>query len=107
VRRLALVVLLLALPATASAQSHGRQLFLEGCASCHGFDARGIAEVGPDLHGAGASAADFYLRTGRMPLDVETGEQPLRSQPEYSARPGRIITFTIAFSPSASRILCR
>jgi ubiquinol-cytochrome c reductase cytochrome c subunit len=78
VRRLALVALLLALPATASAQSHGRQLFLEGCASCHGFDARGIAEIGPDLHGAGASAADFYLRTGRMPLDVhpERGHLP-------------------------------
>jgi ubiquinol-cytochrome c reductase cytochrome c subunit len=31
----------------------------------------------------GAAAADFYLRTGRMPLDVATGEQPLRSEPEY------------------------
>jgi ubiquinol-cytochrome c reductase cytochrome c subunit len=83
VRRLALVALLLLLPATASAESRGRQLFLDGCASCHGFDARGIADVGPDLHGAGASAADFYLRTGRMPLDVATGDQPLRSKPSY------------------------
>jgi ubiquinol-cytochrome c reductase cytochrome c subunit len=71
------------LPATASAESRGRQLFLDGCLSCHGFDARGVPGVGPNLHGAGASAADFYLRTGRMPLDVATGEQPLRSEPEY------------------------
>jgi ubiquinol-cytochrome c reductase cytochrome c subunit len=82
-RRLALLVLLLALPATAAAEPNGRQLFGEGCASCHGFDARGIPGLAPDLHGAGAAAADFYLSTGRMPLDVETGEEPLRGDPAY------------------------
>ena len=61
----------------------GRQLYLEGCASCHGFDGAGVPGKGPDLHGAGAAAADFYLSTGRMPLDVATGEQPLRAQPAY------------------------
>ena len=82
-RRLALLALLLALPATAAAEPNGRELFAEGCASCHGFDAAGIPGLAPDLHGAGAAAADFYLSTGRMPLDVETGEQPLRSEPAY------------------------
>ena len=82
-RRLALLVLLLALPATAAAEPNGRELFVEGCASCHGFDARGIPGLAPDLHAAGAAAADFYLSTGRMPLDVETGEQPLRGEPAY------------------------
>jgi ubiquinol-cytochrome c reductase cytochrome c subunit len=84
--RLALLALALALPATAAAEPSGRQLFGEGCASCHGFDARGVPGKGPDLHGAGASAADFYLRTGRMPLDVATGEQPLRGKPAYDER---------------------
>ena len=60
----------------------GRTLFLEGCASCHGQNAEGT-ERAPDLHGAGAQSADFYLRTGRMPLAVP-GEQPLRNPPEYS-----------------------
>jgi quinol---cytochrome-c reductase cytochrome c subunit len=84
VRRLALVALLLVvLPGAATAEPNGRQLFLDGCSSCHGFDARGVPDKGPDLHGAGAAAADFYLRTGRMPLDVETGEQPLRAEPAY------------------------
>jgi len=83
VRRLALLALVLALPATAAAEPNGRQLFVDGCASCHGFDARGVPGVGPDLHGAGAAAADFYLSTGRMPLDVATGEQPLRGRPAY------------------------
>ena len=76
----------LALPATSAAADlvkRGRALFLTGCASCHGMDARGIPQTGPELHGAGAAAADFYLRTGRMPLDVATGEQPLRGKPAY------------------------
>lgn len=60
----------------------GRTLFLEGCASCHGQDARGTDRA-PDLVGAGALSADFYLRTGRMPLAVP-GEQPLRNPPLYS-----------------------
>jgi ubiquinol-cytochrome c reductase cytochrome c subunit len=89
--RLALIALALALPAAAAAEPSGRQLFVEGCSSCHGFDARGVPGKGPDLHGAGASAADFYLRTGRMPLDVPTGEQPLRGEPEYAERDIRAI----------------
>lgn len=62
--------------------ARGRTLFEEGCVTCHGFDAKGVADRGPSLHGAGALAADFYLRTGRMPLAV-TGEQPRRAQPAY------------------------
>jgi ubiquinol-cytochrome c reductase cytochrome c subunit len=61
--------------------NQGRQLFLEGCASCHGQNAEGTDRA-PDLHGVGAQSADFYLRTGRMPLAVP-GEQPLSSPPEY------------------------
>jgi ubiquinol-cytochrome c reductase cytochrome c subunit len=60
----------------------GRTLFVEGCASCHGQDARGTDRA-PDLHGVGALSADFYLRTGRMPLAVP-GEAPLRTEPLYS-----------------------
>jgi len=60
----------------------GRSLFLEGCASCHGQDARGTDRA-PDLHGVGARSADFYLSTGRMPLAVP-GEEPLRNPRFYS-----------------------
>jgi len=88
---LAFALLLLVVPGIAAAQSHGRDLFVQGCSSCHGFDARGVPGVGPDLHGAGEEAADFYLRTGRMPLDVATGEQPLREKPAYSERDIRAI----------------
>jgi quinol---cytochrome-c reductase cytochrome c subunit len=60
----------------------GRELFVTGCQSCHGVDARGIPGRGPSLHGAGAAAADFYLSTGRMPID-EPGAQPDRTEPPF------------------------
>jgi quinol---cytochrome-c reductase cytochrome c subunit len=70
------------LPPSPDLVAEGHELFQEGCSSCHGLDARGIDGVAPDLHGAGAASADFYLSTGRMPLD-RPGDQPVRSQPRY------------------------
>ena len=61
----------------------GRRLFLDGCASCHGDDARGIPSRAPSLHGAGAAAADFYLSTGRMPLE-NPRDQPRKGEPVYN-----------------------
>jgi ubiquinol-cytochrome c reductase cytochrome c subunit len=91
VRRLLLLVAalgaVLLVPSAAVGQAGdqveaGRTLFLEGCASCHGQDARGTDRA-PNLIGVGALSADFYLRTGRMPLAVP-GEPPLRNKPLYS-----------------------
>jgi ubiquinol-cytochrome c reductase cytochrome c subunit len=69
--------------AAASASAEGRALFEEGCSSCHGFDGKGVKEQGPSLIHAGEAAADFYLRTGRMPLG-QVGDEPLRGEPRYS-----------------------
>lgn len=66
-----------------SAPSEGRALFEEGCSSCHGFDGKGVEGQGPSLIHAGEAAADFYLRTGRMPLG-QVGDEPLRGEPRYS-----------------------
>jgi ubiquinol-cytochrome c reductase cytochrome c subunit len=60
----------------------GQAIFQEGCSSCHGFTGEGVKGRGPSLIGAGAAAADFYLRTGRMPLN-QVGDEPLRSPPHY------------------------
>jgi len=57
----------------------GRRLFVDNCSSCHGMEARGIPGRGPSLQGVGAQSADFYLRTGRMPLP-EPGEAPSRKE---------------------------
>ena len=61
----------------------GRQLYLVHCSSCHGLDAQGIGRS-PTLVGAGAASADFYLRTGRMPLN-NPADQPMRHRPAFSA----------------------
>lgn len=60
----------------------GRTLFQESCSSCHGFAGEGITDKAPELTDAGAAGADFYLRTGRMPM-AQTGMQPLRAQPRF------------------------
>jgi ubiquinol-cytochrome c reductase cytochrome c subunit len=67
----------------AEPETEGRRLFVQGCSSCHGFDARGIENHGPSLIGVGEKAADFYLRTGRMPLD-RPDEEPVRTDSPYS-----------------------
>jgi ubiquinol-cytochrome c reductase cytochrome c subunit len=66
---------------TADQVTEGRQLFLVHCSSCHGLDAAGTAS-GPSLISAGAAAADFQLRTGRMPL-ADPKELPVRHAPAF------------------------
>jgi ubiquinol-cytochrome c reductase cytochrome c subunit len=61
----------------------GSQLFSANCATCHGPTAQGIRARGPSLRGVGARTADFYLRTGYMPLDAP-GKQPRRSRVLFS-----------------------
>jgi ubiquinol-cytochrome c reductase cytochrome c subunit len=63
----------------------GRELYLTGCQSCHGVDAHGISGTAPSLHGVGAASADFYLSTGRMPLDDPKSE-PDRTEPAYDRK---------------------
>lgn len=60
----------------------GRQLYVEACASCHGAAGAGTDD-GPDLRDAGAAGADFYLRTGRMPL-ASSSDQAVRKEPAFS-----------------------
>jgi ubiquinol-cytochrome c reductase cytochrome c subunit len=60
----------------------GRELFETSCSSCHGFKGEGVKGQAPSLLHAGEAAADFYLRTGRMPLD-QVGDEPLRGEPRF------------------------
>ena len=76
--------------------AYGYHLYGEYCLGCHGGNAGGRydepssatgagpsraqgqqAGIGPSLQGVGALAADFYLRTGYMPLR-QVGLQPRR-----------------------------
>jgi ubiquinol-cytochrome c reductase cytochrome c subunit len=97
------VVLLVTGPAAAASgtpkdplAAYGYHVYGEYCLSCHGANAAGRYDepssatgagpgrvqgqqggIGPSLRGVGALAADFYLRTGYMPLR-EIGLQPRR-----------------------------
>jgi len=67
----------------------GRELFLVGCAFCHGQNGEGVLtadgkqELGPSLVGVGAAAVDFQVGTGRMPA-VQPGAQFPPKDPSYS-----------------------
>ncbi len=53
--------------------ARGEDLFIANCSSCHGANGDGQGP-GPSLQGVGAAAADFMLRTGRMPAADPRGQ---------------------------------
>lgn len=70
-------------PSSAEMVAQGQTLYEEGCASCHGALLQGIHGVAPSLIGVGAGPVDFYLSTGRMPLDNPL-EEPGRNSVGYT-----------------------
>ena len=79
----AIASVVLALPAGAAGAENGASLYAANCVKCHGVGGRGIASSGPSLRHVGARAADFYLRTGYMPLR-EPHQQPWRKGSPFS-----------------------
>lgn len=57
----------------------GQDVYGRACATCHGERGLGEDQV-PAIANAGAAAIDFYIRTGRMPLQ-DVG-QPVRHGPQ-------------------------
>jgi ubiquinol-cytochrome c reductase cytochrome c subunit len=82
----ALCALVLAGAASGADVQHGKALYGRYCVACHGMPA-----LAPSLAGVGARAADFYLRTGYMPLR-HVGLQPRRSR--LVLAPGEIADLT-------------
>ena len=60
----------------------GRDLYLQGCSTCHGLNLQGGAG-GPTLLGVGASAVVFQVESGRMPLAAGNVQAP-RKKAQYS-----------------------
>lgn len=75
--------------------AQGRRLFADGCSSCHGEDARGISGRAPSLRGVGAASADFYLGTGRMPID-DPRDEPVRAKSPYRPEQRRALVAYVA-----------
>jgi len=63
------------------AVKEGRQLYLQGCSTCHGLNLEGGAG-GPSLVGVGASAVVFQVESGRMPL-AAGASQAIRKPSKY------------------------
>lgn len=66
-----------------AAVEHGRELFSQGCASCHGLQGQGVTGRAPSLIGVGGAAVDFQVSSGRMPLE-QIGVQAARHKARYS-----------------------
>ena len=94
--------------------AYGYHLYGQYCLGCHGPNADGRYEepssatgagpgraqgqqggIGPSLHGVGALAADFYLRTGYMPLR-RVGLQPRRQRVVLSEHQIRALVAYVA-----------
>jgi ubiquinol-cytochrome c reductase cytochrome c subunit len=85
----------------------GYQLYAGNCSTCHGSRGEGITHkrgirgasdqtgLGPRLKGVGALVADFYLRTGYMPL-AQADAQPRRSRVLFSDREIRALVAYVA-----------
>lgn len=57
--------------------AEGQESFQLHCSACHAKDGSGVKDKGPDIRSEGAAAADFVLRTGRMPM-ADPGHQAQR-----------------------------
>jgi len=60
----------------------GADLYDLHCSTCHGT--AGSGDTAPSLIGVGAAAADFQLRTGRMPM-ADPGAQPVRKPSPFTS----------------------
>jgi ubiquinol-cytochrome c reductase cytochrome c subunit len=79
--------------------AQGKQLYGRYCLSCHGGNGAGTPQKAPRLKGVGALAADFYLRTGYMPLK-ELGTQPRRSRVLFSENEiGALVAYVASLAP--------
>jgi ubiquinol-cytochrome c reductase cytochrome c subunit len=68
---------------SADVVAQGKELFAEGCSSCHGLEGQGVTGRAPSLVGVGGAAVDFQVSTGRMPLEG-IGVQAARHTSRYS-----------------------
>ena len=80
----------------------GFTLYQGSCSSCHGIALQGTPGVAPSLRGVGPGPVDFYVSTGRMPLD-QPRNQPLRNPPLFNrADINALIAYVSSFGGPAA-----
>ncbi|HEX8769625.1 MAG TPA: c-type cytochrome [Acidimicrobiales bacterium] len=101
-------------PAAPNAQAdplpldEGRRLYVESCSTCHGPQGQGARLSGgvdaPSLRGVGAASVDFYISTGRMPLD-NTNSQAVRKPSAFNARQrAALVAYVTSLAPGGAPI---
>lgn len=74
----------------------GRELYVQGCSTCHGVNGEGT-EVAPSLIGVGEAAVDFYVGTGRMPLNNPVKQAPRRTPIYNEEQIGQLAKYVASF----------
>ncbi|TAK71048.1 MAG: c-type cytochrome [Actinomycetota bacterium] len=87
---------------SATAVESGKQLFLEGCSSCHGLAAQGTSS-GPSLIGVGAAAVHFQMSTGRMPLATSGVQAPVKPRQYTEEEISQIAAYIASLAPGPAR----
>jgi ubiquinol-cytochrome c reductase cytochrome c subunit len=69
-------------PSSPGLVAEGYNLYQNSCSSCHGIGLQGVSGLAPSLTHVGPGPVDFYLSTGRMPLE-NPREEPDRNPPAF------------------------
>ena len=77
----------------------GRQLYAVACTTCHGTGGEGVEDRGPSLIGVGAASADFYLSTGRMPLDRPRSQAERKKVAYTPVQIRQLVAFVASLGP--------
>jgi ubiquinol-cytochrome c reductase cytochrome c subunit len=73
----------------------GKSLYAANCSRCHGSRGQGLRDQGPSLKDVGALGADFYVRTGYMPLN-DPHAQPWRTRVLFTEQEIRALVSYVA-----------
>jgi ubiquinol-cytochrome c reductase cytochrome c subunit len=89
-------------PSSPQLVAEGYNLYQQSCSSCHGISLRGTPGIAPSLIGVGPGPVDFYLSTGRMPLESPRDE-PMRARPLFTrAQINALIAYISKFGGPAA-----
>jgi ubiquinol-cytochrome c reductase cytochrome c subunit len=79
----------------AGSVDRGAELYVASCATCHGDRGEGVGPW-PGIADSGEAAADFQLRTGRMPFAGEPGQQAMPKPPAFDEQEIRDLVAYVA-----------